>query len=239
MFRRSLTLALALPLMFAVTACSTFSDNSNVARVDDTSLSRADFQRQLEDLGQSGDNVLAGDGVRAELTRWIQEQLISDDEVATRYDSGIDDSGTICINAIVVDDEENANRVSDDLAGGAEFAEVFQKENLDQQLATTAGALPCITAKQVTDSAGVEFVQVAATLDASDPLGTSAISDPDGNVIAWVVVSFRPFAELAIEDQDIVAGQIDISERANGADVFVDPRYGTFDPSRAEVVALG
>lgn len=238
-FRRSLTLALALPLALAITGCSTFSDSSDVARVDDATLTEDDFQSQLVALGQSGDNVLNGSELRAEITRWVQENLISDDEIAAIYDSGMAASGTICINAIVVDDEGNAERVAGQLDGGAAFPEVFQKENLDQQLATTNGALPCITAKQVAESTNVAFVQVAATLDAETSRGRSAIADPDGNEIAWVVVSFRPFAELSLQDQDIVAGAIDISERANAADVFVDPRYGTFDPSTAEVVALG
>jgi hypothetical protein len=54
-----------------------------------------------------------------------------------------------------------------------------------------------------------------------------------------MVLSFRPFAELSPEDATSVTAAIDNANRLATADVFVDPRYGTFDATTGQVVALG
>ena len=70
-------------------------------------------------------------------------------------------------------------------------------------------------------------------------IGVSPLFDPEGNEFAWVVLAFRPFAELAPADADAVTAAIDSAARLADADVFVDPRYGTFDAATGQVVALG
>ena len=60
-----------------------------------------------------------------------------------------------------------------------------------------------------------------------------------GNEFAWVVLAFRPYAELTPADADAVVAAIDSAARLADADVFVDPRYGTFDAATGQVVALG
>jgi hypothetical protein len=244
---RRLSLVLSVAAVAALTAgCSTFSDNGNVARVGDATLTNDDFQAQLTEAGAPSDQLLPAEAVRAQITTWIQEQVAADDsagvdpdEAAALYDAGIESSGTICISGIVVETEDTANAVADELADGADFAELLAAENLDPSLGDAGGNIGCITSDQLTEAADVEFVQVAAGLSADDPVAVSPLLDPEGNEFAWVVLSFQAFAELTPADADTVTAAIDSAARLANADVFVDPRYGTFDAATGQVVALG
>jgi hypothetical protein len=244
---RRLPLVLSAAAVAALTAgCSTFSDSSNVARVGDATLTDDDFQEQLTELGAPSDQLLPADAVRAQITTWIQEQVAADDsarvgadEAAARYDAGIESGGTICISGIVVETEDTANRVADELVDGADFAELLAVENLDPSLGSAGGDIGCISSDQLTEAVDVEFVQVAAALSADDPIAVSPLFDPEGNEFAWVVLKFRPFAELSAADADTVTAAIDSAARLADADIFVDPRYGTFDAATGQVVALG
>jgi hypothetical protein len=244
---RRLSLVSSVVAIAALTAgCTTFSDSNNVARVGDTALTVTAFQDQLTEVGAPADQLLPGDAVRAQITQWIQEQVaatdtpgVDADEAAARYDAGIASSGTACISGIVVEDRDTATRVADDLAGGADFADVLATENLDPSLGDVGGDIGCLTNAQVTEAADIEFVQVAATLSADSPIDISPLLDPQGNEFAWVVLAFRPFAELSPTDVETVVAALDDANRLAAADVFVDPRYGTFDASSGQVVALG
>lgn len=244
---RRLSLVLSVAAVAALTAgCATFSDSNNVARVGDATLTSDDFQAQLTELGAPSDQLLPAEAVRAQITTWIQEQVAADDstrvdadEAAARYDAGIESGGTICISGIVVEAEDTATRVADELVAGADFAELLAAENLDPSLGSAGGDIGCITSDQLTEAVDVEFVQVAAGLTADDPIAVSPLFDPEGNEFAWVVLKFRPFAELSAADADTVTAAIDSAARLADADVFVDPRYGTFDAATGQVVALG
>ena len=184
--------------------------------------------------------------MRAQITTWIQEQVAADasagvdaEEAAARYDAGIESGGAICISGIVVETEDTANRVADELVAGADFAELLAAENLDPSLGNAGGDIGCITSDQLAEAVDTEFVQVAAGLSADDPIDVSPLFDPEGNEFAWVVLKFRPFAELSATDADTVTAAIDSAARLADADVFVDPRYGTFDAATGQVVALG
>jgi hypothetical protein len=226
--------------------CSTFSDSGNVARVGDVSLSADDFQTQLTDAGAPDDQLLPAEAVRAQITTWIQEQVaagdatgIDPDTAAALYDAGVESGGTICVSGIVVETEDTAARIADDLAGGADFAELLAEENLDPSLGDVGGDIGCITRDQITEAGDVEFVVVAGGLSADDPIATAPLFDTVGNEFAWVVLAFRPFAELTPADADSVIAALDNAARLADADVYVDPRYGTFDASTGQVVALG
>ena len=143
------------------------------------------------------------------------------------------------LNGIVVEDEDTAARVADELAAGTEFAELLATENLDPSLSEAGGDIGCITGDQVAEATTVEFVQVATTLSADDPVATSPLFDTEGNEFAWVVLAFRPFDELTPADAATVTATIDSANRLATVDVYVDPRYGTFDPATGQVVALG
>jgi hypothetical protein len=241
------TLAIALPLAAVLlTGCSTFSDSDNVARVGDATLSTDDFQATLSSVGAPEDQPLPGDAVRAQITTWIQQQFadadtpsVSPEEAAETYDAGIDTSGTACISAIIVTDEESATRVAEDLTGGADFDEVLGAENIEPSLGDAGGDLGCVTSEQAQQAGDVEYVRTALALDASDPIGAAPLVNAEGAEIAWIVMKFRSFAELSDADAATVTTTIGTRNQAATADVWVDPRYGTWDPTTAQVVALG
>lgn len=243
--RFSLVLSVA-AIAALTTGCATFSDSSNVARVGDAALTDDDFQAQLIELGATSDQLLPAEAVRAQIGTWIGEQLadadtpgISAEDAAALYDAGIQSSGTACVNGIVVEDEAAGVRVADELRDGGDFGELLTTENLDPSLGEAGGDIGCITSDQVTEAVDVEFVQTIATLSTDNPLDVAMLLDTTGAEFAWVVLAFRPFAELSPTDVETVSTAIDTTARLATADVFVDPRYGTFDAATGQVVALG
>ncbi len=232
---------LLLPLtLAAVTAgCSTFSDSDVVARVDDVELTSDEFDAKLTELGVTGDDVVSLEPVRAEISSWIQQQLVPTDEIAAIYDAGASEAGVVCVSAIVVADQAAADAALDDIESGTSFDEVFQRDNLDQSLITTGGAIPCISGADLEANAGTPFIDLAATLSADDPFGVAPIVDATGAEVAWVVLRFRPFEELDSVDAEQVTGLIDVTDFVADADVYVDSRYGTFDAETGTVVSLG
>ena len=246
---RRLSLALSIAAFATLSsACSTFSDSSNVARVDDATLSDDDFEAQLAELGAPTDQVLPADTVRAQITTWIQEQLAAApgdtappnaEELASRYDAGIESSGILCSNAIVVADEETATRVAGELTGGAAFDELFAAENIDPDLATRGGDIGCLTSATLAQSPESEFITEVSGLSTDTAVGTAPLIDQAGTELGWVVLRFRDFAGLGADDVTLVTETITAAERLAEADIFVDPRYGTFDTTTGQVVGLG
>jgi hypothetical protein len=244
---RRLPLVLSVAAIVAFSAgCTTFSDSANVARVGEATLTEDDFRAQLTELGAPSDQLLPAEAVRGQITTWIQEQVaagdmpaVDADQAAELYDAGVAASGTACFSGIVVEDRETAARIADELGDGADFAELLEAENLDPSLGAAGGDIGCITSSQVDEAADLEFVQVAASLSAQNPVDISPLLDTQGNEFAWVVLSFRPFAELTPADADNVTTTIETATRLATADVFVDSRYGTFDATTGQVVALG
>lgn len=234
--RRSLLILL--PLAAVATGCSTFSDSDAVARVDDVELSRDEFDARLVELGATDDLVVPLDPVRAEITRWIQSQLIPDDVIAEIYAAGAGEAGIVCVNAIVVEDGDVADEVIADLESGTPYLDVFASNNIDDSLTADNGGIPCLTSQDLADAADIPFMAEIAMLSGDHPTSAAPIIGVDGSEIAWVVLSFRPFEELDVADADRIAGEIDVTERATDADIFVDSRYGVFDAERGEVVGL-
>jgi hypothetical protein len=245
---RRLSLVLSAAALAALApGCATFSDSSNVARVNDVALTADEFQTKLTETGAPSDQPLPGDAVRAEITTWIQEQLVAadtggdvdEDEIAALYDAGIESSGIICLDGIIVQANDTARRVADELSSGADFDELLASENVEPSLGEVGGEVGCLTSVQVAGAPDVEVVQSAAGLSAENSIAVAPLVDPEGNVGAWIVLSFRPFDELSPTDVDTVTTAIDGATRLATADVFVDPRYGTFDATTGQVVALG
>lgn len=238
--RRSLTMLLPLSIAVVATGCTTFSDSDAVARVGEVELTRDEFDATLAELGVTGDDVVPLDPVRAEITRWINEQLVADIDVAALYDAGAPSSGVACVSAIVVEDQATADDALSELDGGADFVEVFSANNVDQSLVATDGDIPCLSPEDiVNNAASTPFVAVAATMSPDEPHAVAPLLDTTGEEFAWVVLSFRSFDDLAETEVEQLAGVIDVSAAAADTDIHVDARYGTFDPETGTVVGLG
>jgi len=233
-------LPLALAAVAVVsTSCSTFSDSDSVARVGDVSLSQDEFEDTLRGFEVDPSDALDAELVRSQvLTPWIQEQIAAQpiDESAARasYDAGYETSGALCLAVIVVEDEVTADEVAADIDEGRPFEESFAESNIDESQAATGGILECVSQEVIEANAEQPFIEASVILDADDPVGTAPLFGADGAEVGWVVVHFRSFDDLADEDIAIVA-----AAQGTSADVYVDPRYGTFDSTTSQVVGLG
>jgi hypothetical protein len=237
--RRSLTILLPVTLAVLATGCGAVSQRNTVASVDGTELSDDEFEARLLELGADPDSVVPLEPVREEIGAWINEQLAAGVDLAALYDEGPATSGVTCFNAIVVEQQETADDLVAELEGGADFATVFAANNLDQSLAETGGAVPCLGPEEITQNAGTPFVDAGASLSPDEPLATAPLLDTTGAEFGWVVLELRSFADLTEDEVARLPELLDLSDAAAGADVHVDPRYGTFDAETGTVVALG
>jgi hypothetical protein len=227
-------------------ACATFSDSDNVARVGDATLTTDDFESPVDrtrrarptrscPVTQCEPRSPRGSRSRSRAPTHRRRA----EELAARYDAGFDSSGIVCANGIVVADESTADRVASELDDGAEFDELLVTENLDETLTASGGDVGCVTNEILEQSADIEFIRTASTLSADDAVGTAPLVDQTGAEFAWVVLEFRDFAGLRPADLELVTSTIELADRLAAADVFVDPRYGTFDTTTGQVVGLG
>jgi hypothetical protein len=237
--RRSLSILIPVALAVLVSGCETFSDNNAIARVNDTELSQDEFEQQLTGLGASDQDVIPLDPARAEITRWIQATLIDQDQIAGLYDAGPATSGVVCLQAIVVEDPAAAAATVAELDGGTSFEDVFATANIDPSIAGDLGAVPCIGGEDLANPEGVPLIDAALQLSTSSQVGSSPLIGADGEEVAWAVIVFRPFDTLGLDDIDLVTASVDVSSELADADIYVDPRYGTFDRSTGQVVGLG
>jgi hypothetical protein len=237
--RRTLTLLLPLTLAVIATGCGTFSDNNAIARVDDTELTQDDFEQQLLDHGITDQDVVQLEPARAEITRWIQSELVDEDQIAALYNVGPGTSGVACLQAIVVQDSAAADETVSELAGGTSFEAVFDAANIDPSIAGDLGTLPCIPPEGLESSDGVPLIDATLQLSATEIYATAPLIGEIGQEVAYAVIVFRPYEDLGVEDVEIVAASIDVSSQLADADVYVDPRYGTFDATTGQVIALG
>lgn len=238
-YRRTLTALIPLTLAVVVSGCGTFSDNNAIARVNDTELSQDEFEQQLIDLGATDQEAIPLDPARAAITSWIQSTLIDEDQIADLYDSGPAISGVVCLQAIVVEDATGAADTVAELEGGASFDAVFEAANIDPSIAGDLGAVPCITSADIEASADVPLVAASLELSATQLVSSAPLVDDTGQEVAHAVIVFRTYENLELNDIDLVAASVDVSSELAEADIYVDPRYGTFDADTGQVISLG
>lgn len=128
------------------------------------------------------------------------------------------------VSHILVESEQEALALKQQLEAGADFAELAKANSIDQGSAKQGGAIGCID--------GQSFVEPFATIAATQPIGV--ISDPVATQYGshLLLVSDQPPAsQLEQAAIQTALGQ------GRGAAVEVNPRYGTWDPNSARVVA--
>jgi hypothetical protein len=262
--RRNLLAATVVVAATSLSACATFTDNTNAARVGETELA-------VDDLGAVIGAAGAEDGsvVRAQLTKWIRVNLLesrtslADSERLTaenldsRLDSAFSDliasnvpaaepmyeqgpsaSGVVCLGAIPVESVEVGVEVLDAIDGGVSFADAAAQYSTDQGLAANGGVVLAESGDECLPTAGIN-PDLAAALDGI-PVGAST-SVSLGQVVA--IVRVRPWSELTAAGQDLVARQTlpdeFILQLVSEADVYVDPRYGHWNADTGTVDAMG
>ncbi|HWM22763.1 MAG TPA: peptidylprolyl isomerase [Ilumatobacteraceae bacterium] len=158
----------------------------------------------------------------------------SDDELRTLYDSGTAKSGIVCTAHILVAAEADAKEILDRLEGGADFAELATSESTDTASAANGGNLPCALTNTFEDTYVPEFVEGVLAAQIGEPFG------PVQSEFGYHVIVLRPSER--IDPAELATLYTDTSARFQRAaaefDVYVDPRYGSFNPVTG-VEALG
>jgi peptidyl-prolyl cis-trans isomerase C len=188
----------------------------------------ADLDPALQDLQVSQ---------QAAVTVWLsQVETLSptEDEVGAAYEQGPLASGITCTRHILLETEAEALDVLAELEAGGDFAELAAERSIDPGSAAQGGVLPCSTTNEFRSSYVAEYVD--ATLAAEIGVPTPPVRSEFG----YHVIVVRPFDEVV--DEGVIdiyrSPQAVFGRVAAAADVTVDPRYGTFDPTRG-IVPLG
>jgi hypothetical protein len=125
--RRSLLLVVTLVGALTLSACTTFTDNDAIARVNDVELARADLERFIQEVieanpNMEGTDVIEGDAYRSLITDWIVDELVRQQ---------LEELGV----EISPDDLASATATVDQQIGGVEVSD-FVREFLISSAAT-------------------------------------------------------------------------------------------------------
>ncbi len=269
----------------SLSACSTFSDDNVVARVNDNELSNDDLTEILrgvegeeatfapindasriddatdiisnwivdqilrDDLAAAGIAVpepsteLSAAAIQANFTEsaplWQQQPAIpiSDEQAQAEYELGPLESNMVCLSYIVVDSADTAASLYTQITDGAvTFAEAAAANSIDPATAETGGALPCDDTRNLV----TQFESVPELVDAMLAAEIGVVSEPFSVGEASVLIRLRPWDELEPGELDpiLTAVPTRFNFLTREYDIYVDPRFGTFDGS-VGLVPLG
>jgi hypothetical protein len=220
--------------------CTTFTDNDAVARVGDVELSSDELRARADASDAPRGVALDANFVRQEIGSWVDEQIAAGVDpavAAATYPQGLLVSGSVCFQVIVVENVQSAADGVDELLAGADFATVFAARNIDPSLATEEGRFGCVPADQLPLGTGNAFVDALAGLDSDSEFAWVELpANPDEPVLG-AVIRFLPYEELGPDETPIVLANLPAD--AQEVDIYIDPRYGTYDAAAGVVVALG
>jgi len=153
-----------------------------------------------------------------------------------------------CLNLIVSDTQAAAQKVHDQIAGGATFATADASANADTAASPSSGQLPCAYPSQLSNLG----TTLGATIDAlsggqlAAPLAWNTTNSSGASVTYYLVVQMRqhvlvPFATVrtALRQQilsanaQVVGATLDRLVRVSH--VSVDPRYGGWNPTHGVI----
>jgi hypothetical protein len=155
----------------------------------------------------------------------------------TRYEASPVELGVLCVRHILVETEEDAQAVMQELSDGADFAQVAAERSTDPGSAQSGGALeaqpgqPCIPLEQAQSALDATFFEAAAAAVPGTPVG------PVQTQFGWHIILARPYGEVA-SAVDSRVGQELFQEHLSTIAIQVDPRYGRWDADEGAVVAL-
>ena len=158
---------------------------------------------------------------------------IPEDRLRARYELGPTESNLICTAHILVGDEATAQDVLDRLADGEEFADLASEFSTDGSGAG-GGVLPCATTTDFSAQYIPEYVEAALDAEMGEPVG------PVRSQFGYHVILVRPFDDISGEELIglVSTPQVRFDFASQDIDVYVDPRYGSFEAS-AGITPLG
>lgn len=258
--RRPAVLATACALI-TLSSCATFNRNDAAVKVGDASLSA----KAAEKLAATGDSPATADAIRGALTKWIRVTVLEGSigtapaaittpaELDTRlvqaiavlgsskarstYELGASGSPLLCLGAITVANIDDANSVLATINSGTSFSDAAHQFSTDTVIKDAGGVVKDTNGKECLASQSISAPVVSALKDT--PVGQPVAADL-GTFSA--VLMLRPFADLLPESQALIASasvpQEQLDAIVDGANIYVDPRYGRWDRDSGSVVTL-
>lgn len=193
----------------------------------------AQFQQQWATTSQPVKELLIERS--AALVKWNQVPVdpATMEQFRADYEQGIEASGVACTAHIVVETRAEAEEVVGELDGSTDgFAALAQERSIDEAAAANGGVIPCSSTDEFSASYDPAYVEAALAADVGVPVG------PVETQFGYHVIVVRPFDDV-VEEAAALYSSERFAELAPGAGVYIDPRYGAFDPETALVQPLG
>jgi hypothetical protein len=230
-----------------LSSCSTFNRNDVAARVGDDELTAQEAQdRVVAEAGPAGsdDRVTDGAQLRSALTSWIKEDVLAtmraqpgfDDQVRALYEQGLGGSPVLCLAAIPVGNIDATVTIMSALQAGTSFADAAKQFSSDPTFAESGGVV-VVSGSECLPPDGLNPA-IADALQ-STPVGEPVAADL-GDFAA--VLMLRPYDELSQDYQAVVTaasiGERQLAQLYVDAGIYIDPRYGRWDPLSQSVQPL-
>lgn len=161
-------------------------------------------------------------------------QTFTDDQWSQFYSRGPVESGVTCTAHILVETEAEALAALDELADGAAFADVAAERSIDPGSKDSGGVLPCAPTGDFANSYIPEYVEPALAAEIGVPVG------PAQSQYGYHIILVRPFDQIDTSELEPLLANptIRFELASNDLDVYINPRYGSFEGARG-IVALG
>ena len=253
----------ALAALATLTSCATFDRNDTAAEVNGHTLSND----QLDTLINHETDPAT---IRERLSSWIQitsaaenpTSVHSLDELETlrdtvladliakyggagqtQYEKPLDSTNYICLGAIPLAADVNADDVIAELKGGASFAELAQKYSTVDTLAASGGVIADQNGTDCFDPTTFDsnFTGILTALtDAKAKVGRPVAIDGGDGTGAMIILYLRPFAELSLQDRATIESSTigpALKDLYTNAVIKVNSDIGVWDPATGTVIA--
>jgi hypothetical protein len=216
-----------------LTACATFTESDLAARVGDAELDYDEFEDRLAQVSESSSGRVVGENGRAVVSNWVALELARPVGLIDLYSAGPTESGVLCVSVVTVADTATADVAVADLRGGADWAAFVTDTD---PLATLDGRQPCLPTSELG-----EFADQLSGMTVDNPYAALTFPEASGSVVLQMqqvsdVNGFELLQVYQTVDPDLVE---EIVGSVADADVYIDPKLGSFDPERFGVAPLG
>jgi hypothetical protein len=225
----------------AATGCTTFSDNDVVARFGDTELSSDELAESLIDVTTNSeppapalddDGGADGEASREAVTNWILEELVDARAFDEQYAADPAVLGVTCIDVAIAVDRADADALLARLDAGEPWDDVVAP--IEQAIGYESEQ-PCQPLAVFADALGDEVAERLAEIKPGEPPRVIDAGESGG------------FAVMRAQELDVIEPEELLAAVAQSrppafeallAEIYVDPRVGSFDTASFTVVAV-
>jgi PPIC-type PPIASE domain len=207
------------------------SDVATPAEVAEASELQAEGQPGYSDLQVSTQTLIVDyfNAIDA-----LPELTPPEEEIAAWFDRGPATAGLACVSHILVETKGEADEIVDELESGADFATLASERSVDAASGANGGFLSCTSTDEIATQFVAEFADAALVARPGIP------TEPVQSEFGFHIIRNGTFDEHTAELAPLIAqGSFAAQMAIDEADVYVNPRYGTFDPTTGGVIPLG